>query len=605
MNGPFYYVPLLVFVFWQPVFNHCTKISPWRYECVKGYCQKQPNTNITEKTALSLSACRIFCSDAAALWPKPTGTINVGNILTTINIHSVDVLGAKYGSPNYELVRGAGKIFKAQIERLIPKNTVLKGGKSLTVNLNIKNNDIDRLSLDLDESYVLKINETSDGRLDVSIEASNFFGARNGLETLNQLIIFDDLREELQIARDVFIVDRPAYPYRGVLLDTSRNFITIEAIKTTLIAMGAAKLNTFHWHITDSHSFPYVSKSRPDLSTYGAYSSQKIYTPQDVQEIIQFAKERGIRVLPEFDAPAHVGEGWQHTGLVTCFNWQPWQNYCVEPPCGQFDVTKPELYDVIGDIYNDMIEQFNPDIFHMGGDEVNFNCWNNTPSIVDWMTKMGWNRTEGDFVKLWNHFQSQAVEKVYQKAGKEIPIIMWTSHLTHKDYLNEYLPKDQYIIQIWTTGQDEQVENLLRNDYKVILSNYDALYLDCGFAGWVTDGNNWCSPYIGWQKIYENKPRKIAGERFKQVLGAEATFWTEQADSTSLDSRLWPRASALAEILWSEPTNSWREAETRFLIHRERLVKLGVNADALEPEWCLQYEENCPLGGKFNIDNRV
>lgn len=92
-------------------------------------------------------------------------------------------------------------------------------------------------------------------------------------------------------------------------------------------------------------------------------------------------------------------------------------------------------------------------------------------------------------------------------------------------------------------------------------------------------------------------------DKYKQVLGAEATFWTEQADSTSLDSRLWPRASAMAEVLWSEPESTWRAAQSRFLVHRERLVRLGVQADALEPEWCTQYEENCPIGGKFNVHN--
>lgn len=160
-----------------------------------------------------------------------------------------------------------------------------------------------------------------------------------------------------------------------------------------------------------------------------------------------------------------------------------------------------------------MITQFQPDIFHMGGDEVNFNCWNSTDSIVEWMaTEKGWGRSEEDFVKLWNYFQEQALERLYKKAGGQIPAIMWTSHLTQKEYVLDYLPKDKYIIQIWTKGDDEQVTNLLNNDYKLILSNYDALYLDCGFAGWVTDGNNWCSPYIGWQKVYDNKPINIAGK---------------------------------------------------------------------------------------------
>lgn len=80
---------------------------------------------------------------------------------------------------------------------------------------------------------------------------------------------------------------------------------------------------------------------------YGAYSTKKIYTAEDVAEIVAYGLERGVRIIPEFDAPAHVGEGWQNTDFVVCFNAKPWQNYCVEPPCGQFDPTKDKLYDAI------------------------------------------------------------------------------------------------------------------------------------------------------------------------------------------------------------------------------------------------------------------
>lgn len=115
--------------------------------------------------------------------------------------------------------------------------------------------------------------------------------------------------------------------------------------------MAASKLNTFHWHITDSQSFPYESKSHPELSEFGAYSQSKVYTDEVVRDIIEYARRRGIRVIPELDAPAHVGEGWQESGVTTCFNWKPWSDYCVEPPCGQFDPSKPELYDILEGIY--------------------------------------------------------------------------------------------------------------------------------------------------------------------------------------------------------------------------------------------------------------
>lgn len=127
------------------------------------------------------------------------------------------------------------------------------------------------------------------------------------------------------------------------------------------------------------------------------------------------------------------------------------------------------------------------------------------------------------------------------------------------------------------------------------MSNYDALYFDCGYGSWVGEGNNWCSPYIGWQKVYNNDWRQIAGDRRAQILGAEATLWSEQADEQVLDGRFWPRASALAERLWTDPETDWRAAEARMLAHRERLVENGIRAESLQPEWCAENEGQCPL----------
>lgn len=150
------------------------------------------------------------------------------------------------------------------------------------------------------------------------------------------------------------------------------------------------------------------------------------------------------------------------------------------------------------------------------------------------------------------------------------------------------------------------------------------------------EGNNWCSPYKGWQKAYDNSPLEIVknqGYGYKKHLilgkstfqtkrhllslssvwiseskfclvivvrslyiifvGGEAALWTEQADSTSIDSRLWPRSAAMAERLWTEPSFKWYHAEQRMLRHRERLVEQGINADSLEPEWCLQNQGSC------------
>lgn len=111
------------------------------------------------------------------------------------------------------------------------------------------------------------------------------------------------------------------------MLDTSRNYFTVDAIKRTLVGMAHSKLNRFHWHISDSQSFPYVSKAYPQLAQYGAYSSKEVYTFDDIKEIAEFARVRGIQVIPEIDAPAHSGNGWDWGKSRTISSLSPFTCY--------------------------------------------------------------------------------------------------------------------------------------------------------------------------------------------------------------------------------------------------------------------------------------
>ena len=244
----------------------------------------------------------------------------------------------------------------------------------------------------------------------VTIYAKNFFGARHALETLSQLTAYHRGYHSLQILDDVEIEDKPAYPYRGVLLDTSRNFYSVDSIKRVIKAMSYNKLNTFHWHLTDTHSFPLFIKSVPQLTQYGAYAKDKVYTPAAVKAIVEYGRQHGIRVLPEFDQPSHTGEGWQfgeregHGKLAVCVNKEPWQKFCLEPPCGQLNPVNDNLYHFLFKIYKEMIDLFQPDLLHAGGDEINFNCWNTTQEIADWMqTNLG-GRQEEEMMQLWDRF---------------------------------------------------------------------------------------------------------------------------------------------------------------------------------------------------------
>ena len=171
--------------------------------------------------------------------------------------------------------------------------------------------DEDRLTLDTDEMYSLNIVPAS-GVTTAAITAETFFGARHALETLSQLINYEEANDCLQIVNSVVIFeDSPQFAYRGLALDTSRNYIPVSNIERTIDAMSSNKLNTLHWHVTDTHSVPIVLETLPKLNQYGAYSNRDLYQPDDVRGLVEYGRVRGVRVLPEFDAPAHVGNGWQ------------------------------------------------------------------------------------------------------------------------------------------------------------------------------------------------------------------------------------------------------------------------------------------------------
>ena len=312
------------------------------------------------------------------------------------------------------------------------------------------------------------------------------------------------------------------------------------------------KLNTFHWHISDSHNFPLLLKSHPELTTYSAYSMDKIYTPEDVIDIVKFAKARGIRVIPEIDIPGHVGEGWFHMNLTSCYS-SKFPEVCKGAyPCGQLDPSKDEVYKVLGDIYKEVVEYFDyPEIMHMGNDEVFIECWNSSATLREWMIEKGWGLEKKDFMNLWGYFLTNAVKSLDNVHKKKVPVVLWTSTLTQEPQASIYLDKNRHIIQIWTKGDDPEVKILLEKGFNLIISNYDALYFDCGFGSWVKDGLNWCSPYNPWQKVYDNRMENIAGNNINQIHGAEAALWVEQVDEFSIDARLWPRLSALAERLWT------------------------------------------------------
>ena len=162
------------------------------------------------------------------------------------------------------------------------------------------------------------------------------------------------------------------------------------------------------------------------------------------------------------------------------------------------------------------------------------------------MKQQGRDLSYGSYFDKWSEFQDKAYQLFTQaNAQQEVPGILWTSHLTEKGRADRYLNKDKYIIQVWNSNvSDPNIASILQKNFRVIFSNYDAWYLDCGFSSWVSEGNNWCAPYKGWQKVYDNDPIGIAQNLTNNqanvdlILGGEACLWSEQVDENVVDGRV-------------------------------------------------------------------
>lgn len=354
------------------------------------------------------------------------------------------------------------------------------------------------------------------------------------------------------ILSKALISDKPLYKHRGLLLDTSRNFLPLKYIRQTIIGMASSKLNVFHWHLTDAQSFPLEITRYPQMAEYGSYSPDKVYRLSDIRSVIEYAKLRGVRVLLEIDSPAHAGFGWQwgkEAGLgdlAVCVNKQPWRSYCIQPPCGQLNPVNPNVNVVMREIYRDLIHVNDGEVnFHMGGDEVHMGCWNTSQEIVDAMRQRGYNRTKEGFLQLWSDFQQEMLNVYDSIIGDAKPkVILWSSDLTNPVNIKNYLSPERYVIQTWVEKENNLNKELLAKGYQLIISTKNAWYFDHGFwcvffSNYKQNGskniyNRGNTQYYGWKKVYGSKILAVQG-----VLGGEGCMWGEFVDQNSLRKSSW------------------------------------------------------------------
>jgi len=364
-----------------------------------------------------------------------------------------------------------------------------------------------------DESYNLEVSPAG-----AQLSAPSTLGILHGLQTFLQLV---------EITGDGFAVpvitiqDKPRFAWRGLMIDVSRHFIPLGVLKRNLDGMAAAKLNVFHWHLSDNQGFRVESKRFPKLHELG--SDGLYYTQDEVRELIAYARERGIRVVPEFDMPGH-STAWfvGYPELASAPG-----PYEIERKWGVFDPamdpTQDKIYKFLNEFIGEMAELFPDQYFHIGGDEVNGKQWDANPKIQEFMRKHEIKSNQ----ELQAYFNKR-VQEIVSKHKKTM--IGWD------EILSPDLPKST-VIQSWR-GQ-ESLAGAARRGYRGLLSH--GYYLDLIWPTW----HHYAIDPMS------DAATSLSPEEEQRILGGEACMWAEFVSSENIDSRIWPRTAAIAERLWS------------------------------------------------------
>jgi hexosaminidase len=364
-----------------------------------------------------------------------------------------------------------------------------------------------------DESYRLEISNSG-----ARLRAPTTLGVMRGLQTFLQLVATTGAGFA---APAISIEDSPRFPWRGLMIDSGRHFIPVDVIKRNLDGMAAVKLNVFHWHLSENQGFRVESKTFPKLQELG--SDGLFYTQGEVRDVIAYARERGIRVVPEFDMPGH-STAWFVGYPELASGPGPYE---IERKWGIFDPamdpTREETYKFLDKFIGEMAGLFPDQFFHIGGDEVNGKQWDANPKIQAFMHAHGF-KDNNDLQAYFN----QRVQKIVSRHGKTM--MGWD------EILRPDLP-NSIVIQSWR-GPDSLAQ-AAKQGYRGLLSS--GYYIDLMWSA---------------ARHYENEPisgnaAQLTPEEQKRILGGEACMWSEYVSPENIDSRVWPRTAAIAERLWS------------------------------------------------------
>ncbi len=392
------------------------------------------------------------------------------------------------------------------------------------------------------ESYRLRV--TAAG---ASLTATSPVGIQRGLATFRQVI---EPTARGWRAQFCDIEDAPRFGWRGLLVDPARHFLPVSVIKRNLDGMAAVKLNVLHWHLSDDQGWRVESKLFPRLHQVAGATGY--YTQAEVREVVRYAAERGIRVVPEFDLPGHTG------ALLTAYPRLASNDSIRAVPVRwgvlniALDPTRESTYAMLDSVLTEMSGLFPDPYFHIGGDENDGRQWRHSPRIVAFMKEKGFVNAKGigDKHQLQNYFNRRMLS-ILQKLGKTM--VGWD------EILGPDLPAP-IVVESWRGPKG--VLDAVRLGHPALRAN--GYYIDL----YLTAASHYAADPL------QGIPDSLQG----RVLGGEATMWSEFADSVLYESRVWPRAAAVAERLWSPAALSQNVPDMyrRLAFVSDELAALGL-----------------------------
>ncbi len=419
---------------------------------------------------------------------------------------SVAVTGAHDASLDSEVQR-----FKEQLARQTGIPFRPKPGATATLEIHADHGRQAVQKLGEDESYALTVSDTG-----AKIAAPTTLGALRGMQTFLQLV---QITPTGFAAPAVTIKDQPRFPWRGMLIDVSRHFIPIDALKRNIDGMAAVKMNVLHWHLSDDQGFRAESKAFPKLTEAG--SDGMFYTQDEIRDLIAYAHERGIRVMPEFDMPGH-SRSWflGYPELSSGSGPYTLEGGGIDPI---MDPTRESTYKFLEKFIAEMAKLFPDAYFHIGGDEVDGKQWDANPQIQAFIHAHGMKNNQ-DLQAYFN----QRLEKIVAKNHKTM--VGW-DEILHPD-----LPKT-IVIQSWR-GQ-ASLAAAAKQGYRGLLSF--GYYLD---LMWPAARHYAVDPMA-------DAAATLTPEEKSLILGGESCQWAEWVTPENIDSHIWPRNAVIAERLWS------------------------------------------------------